>query len=73
MNLLLVLREVFSHAVKPRIQLVSLSEYLADLNCDSGGREICNMQMRMFLKNERVGRHIDIISILISREDLLNI
>ena len=66
MNFLLVLRGVFFHVVKPGVQVVSLSEYLANLNRDSGGREICNVQARIFLKNQRVRRCINIISVLIS-------
>ena len=66
MDLLLVLRRVVSHVVQPRIRVVSLSKYLVDLNCDGGGRQICNMQMRIFLKNQGIRRHIDVISIRIS-------
>ena len=66
MNFLLVLRGVFSHVVKPGIRVMSFPEHLADLNRDSGGREIRNVQARIFLENQRVGQRVDIISVPIS-------
>ena len=66
MNFLLVLRGVFSHAVKPGIQVMSFLKHLADLNCDSGGREFRNVQVRIFLENQRVRQRIDVMGILVS-------
>ena len=66
MNFLLVLRGVFSHVVKTGIWVMSFLEYLADLNNASGSRESCNMQARIFLGNQRVGQHVDVIGVPIS-------
>ena len=41
-------------------------KHLSNLNRDSGGREICNMQVRIFLEYQRVGQRIDVIGIPIS-------
>ena len=66
MNFLLVLRGVFSQVVKPGIQVMSFPEHLANLNCDSTGREIRNVQARICLENQGVGQCVDIVGILIS-------
>ena len=66
MDLLLVLRGVLSCAVQPRIQVVSFSEYLANLKRDGRGRKVCNVQTRILLQKQGVERCIDIIGILIS-------
>ena len=66
MNFLLVLRRVFSYAVKPGIQVMSFSEYLVDLNRDSKGRKICNMQVRICLENQGVWWYVDVFGIPIS-------
>ena len=66
MNFLLVFRGVFSHVVKPGIQVMSFLEHLANFNCDSRGRAIHNVQVSIFLENQRVGQCIDVIGIPIS-------
>ena len=54
---------VFSHVVKPGIWVMSFPEHLANLNRDSGSS---NMQVRIFLENQRVRRRVDVVCIPIS-------
>ena len=42
---------------------VSVTEYLAGLNRDGGCRKICDVQVRIFLKNPGVWRRIDVVNI----------
>ena len=66
MNFLLVLRRVFSYAVKPGIQVMSFPKYLTDLNGDSRRRKIRNVQAMICLENQGVWWYVDVFGIPIS-------
>jgi hypothetical protein len=70
--LLLVLKRVFSDAIKPGVGIVPYSKYLTDLDHDRGSREISYMYLRIFPQNQGVRWHINIIKVSISRENLLH-